>query len=350
VTRSYTASELAQHLGAAWEGQGDPSFVGVKGLLEAEPEHISFLANPRYSRHMDSSRAGAVLVSRDAHAGTTPVLRCDDPYVAFAEALSLFHPPRPRTASVDPRAFVAPDAQVDGATIQAFAWIGPGAVVLPGTLVEAGAIVGEGARVGRDGHLMHHSVVAHGCTIGDRVTLNPGAVIGGDGFGFAPSPRGHVKIPQVGRAVLGDDVEIGSNSCVDRAAMDETRVETGAKLDNLVQVGHAAKVGEDALMVAYSGVAGSSTLGRGVVLGAKAAVLGHLQVGDGVHVGTASVVHRDTPPGSEISGIPAIDHRQWRRAAVALSELPDLLKQVRRLESRIIELEAQLHDKERNLP
>jgi len=175
--------------------------------------------------------------------------------------------------------------------------------------------------------------------LGDRVWLNPGAVVGAEGFGFAPGPEGHTKIPQVGHVEIGDDVELGANTCVDRAALETTRVRSGAKLDNFVQVGHAADVGEHALMVAYSGVAGSTTLGRGVVLAAKAAVLGHLEIGDGVQVGVASAVTSDQPAGARVTGVPAIEHRRWLRAVKEFEQLAELQKTVRSLEQRIQELE-----------
>jgi UDP-3-O-[3-hydroxymyristoyl] glucosamine N-acyltransferase len=186
---------------------------------------------------------------------------------------------------------------------------------------------------------MPKSVVMNGCSLGDRVWLNPGAVVGGEGFGFAPGADGHLKIPQAGTVVIGDDVEVGANSCIDRAAMETTYVRSGAKLDNLVQVGHAADVGEGSLMVAFSGVAGSSRLGRGVVLAAKAAVLGHLSIGDRVQVGVASAVTSDVESGEKVTGVPAIAHKRWLRAATHFGELAALTKRVRDLEKRIIELE-----------
>lgn len=337
----FTAAELASRLGGVVEGDGGRLLLGVLGLDEAGPEHLSFLSNRRYVRSLGRTRAGAVLIDRSTAAPGLTLIRCDDPYVAFARALALFHPEDRPAPGVDPRAVVAPGAVVEGATVEAFAFVGPGAVVGPGSLVEPFAYVGPGARVGADCRLMPHSVVCAGCTVGDRVWLNPGAVVGGEGFGFAPSRSGLVKIPQVGQAVVEDDVEIGSNSCVDRAALGTTRVRRGAKLDNLVQVGHAAEVGEHNVLVAYSGVAGSTRLGRGVTLAAKAAVLGHLEVGDGVTVGAASVVHDDQPAGARVSGVPAIEHRRWLRAATGFGELPDLLRTVRALEARVAALEAE---------
>lgn len=344
----WTVARVAAALGGEVVGDGDHPLEDVRGLAEAGPEHLSFLSNRRYARELARTRAGAVLVDRRADAPGLTLIRVDDPYLGFARALALFHPPAPVIPGVDPRAWVAPDAVVEGARVEGLAWIGPGAVVGPGTRVEATAVVGAGAVVGRDCRLMPGSVVGEGCRLGDRVWLNPGAVVGGEGFGFAPSPQGLVKIPQVGVAVVEDDVEIGANACVDRAALSETRVRRGAKLDNLVQIGHAAEVGEHATLVAYSGVAGSTRLGRGVVLAARATVLGHLQIGDGVQVGASSTVHDDQPAGARVTGTPAIEHRRWLRAATGFAELPELLSTVRALEARVRELEEKLREKEKN--
>jgi len=339
---------IAEAIGGALEGDGDVVLDGVQGLEEAGPQHLSFLANRRYTRALAHTRAGAVILDRQTPApASLTCIRVDDPYLGFARALSLLNPRDPLIPGVDPRAHVGQGAVVDGARIEAFAWIGPDAVIGPGTHVEAGAVVGAGARVGRDCRLMPSSVVAEGCELGDRVWLNPGAVVGGEGFGFAPGPDGLVKIPQVGVAIVEDDVEIGANSCVDRAAMSATRVRRGAKLDNLVQIGHAAEIGEHSVLVAYSGVAGSTKLGRGVTLAARAAVLGHLRIGDGVQVGVSSTVHDDQPAGARVTGTPAIEHHRWLRAATSFGELPELLTRVRALEARIAQLEALLADKEK---
>jgi UDP-3-O-[3-hydroxymyristoyl] glucosamine N-acyltransferase len=188
---------------------------------------------------------------------------------------------------------------------------------------------------------MANAVVAPGCVLGDRVVLNPGAIVGGDGYGFAPTATGHQKIPQLGGVELADDVEVGANSCIDRSALpgSKTTVGAGSKLDNLVQVGHGATLGRGVRMVAYSGVAGSSTLGDHVTLAAKAAVLGHRTIGHGVSVGAASVVHNAQPDGARVSGVPAIDHRTWLRAATAFSDLPELLRTLRDLRRRVKALE-----------
>ncbi|MFN7142818.1 MAG: UDP-3-O-(3-hydroxymyristoyl)glucosamine N-acyltransferase [Myxococcota bacterium] len=334
-----TVAEIAAFVGGTVEGDATRAILAVRGLEDAGPGDVSFLANRRYARLLVETRAGCVLVGKGDKAHGHTVVRCDDPYLAFARVLRLFHPAERPAPGVHPNAVV--EGVADGATVMAFAYVGPGAVVGEGTVVYPGAYVGAGATVGRDCTLMANCVVADGCVVGDRVWLNPGAVVGGEGFGFVPTRDGLVKIPQTGRAVVHDDVEIGSNSCVDRAAMGDTEVGRGAKLDNLVQVGHAAVVGPDSLMVAYSGVAGSTRMGRGVVLAARATVLGHLDVADGTQVAALGMLTEDTTPGERRSGIPAIEHRRWLRVAAALPELPELLATVRRLEAEVERLRAE---------
>lgn len=334
----FRLAEIAAHVGGTLEGDPERRLRGVSGLEEAGPDDISFLANRRYARLLRTTRAGAVLVNRAEPAHGRDVVRCGDPYLAFARVLELFHPrPRP-TPGVHPLAVVEGDAT--GATVMAFAYVGPGAVVGEGTVLHPHVYVGAGARVGRDGVLMAGSVVADGCVLGDRVWLNPGAVVGNDGLGFVPTPNGLYKIPQAGRAVVGDDVELGANTNVDRAALGETKVGRGTKLGNLVQIGHGAEVGPDCLFVGYAGVAGSARLGRGVVLAARATVLGHLDVGDGVQVGALGVVTQDTPAGARRTGVPALDHQRWLEITAVLPDLPDLAAAVRRLTDRVATLEA----------
>ena len=342
-----TLAELAEALGGAVVGDPTREVTGVAALDVAGPHEVSFLANRRYAPQLLNTRAAAVLVrpgERRPDGGA--VIEVADPYAAFAATLERFHPVAWPVPGVHPRAWVAPTAQTEGATVEALAWVGPGATVHPGAWVQAGAVVGAGALVGPSARLMPNAVVMDGCSVGARAVLNPGAVVGGDGFGFAPTEAGLRKIPQVGVAVLEDDVEVGSNSCVDRPALGETRVRHGAKLDNLVQVGHAADIGAHSLLVAYAGVAGSSRLGTGSVLAAKAAVLGHRTLGKGVQVGVASVVHDDQEDGAQVSGIPAIPHRTWLRAATAQAALPDLLKEVRALRQRVAALESALAERE----
>ncbi len=346
-SRCWTVGEVARRLGGRLEigqrGAGASTVLtGVQGIDEAGPRHLSFVSNRRYVSHLETTRAGVVILDPGTDSRGRTAIRVDDPYLCFSVALRLFHPPAPVLPSVHPRAVVDKSAVVEGAEIQALAYVGPGARVGKGTIVAPGAHVGRNALVGRDCRLMPNSVVCDGSVVGDRVILNPGAVVGGEGFGFVPTDEGWVKIPQTGLARIHDDVEIGSNSCVDRAAVGETCLGRGAKLDNLVQVGHGAHVGEHNLLVSYAGIAGSSRLGSFVTLAAKAGVLGHLQIGDGVKVGARGLVTSDVAAGTHVSGYPAFSHSRWRRAAVIFKKLPEILKRIAALESRVGRLEQRL--------
>lgn len=334
----WTVAELAARLGGEVEGDGALTLTAVRGLEDAGPEDLSFLANRRYTRLLRESRAGAILVGRTEPAHGHTVIRCADPYLAFARALEIFSPRVQPQPGVHRMAVV--EGEVAGATVMAFAYVGPDAIVGPGTILHPHSYVGAGARVGRDCVVMAGAVVADGCVIGDRVWLNPGAVVGGEGFGFVPTPRGLVKIPQTGRAVVGDDVEIGANSNVDRAAMGDTTVGNGTRIDNLVQIGHGAAIGRHCVLVSYAGVAGSTRLGDRVTIAARGGVLGHLDIGDDVTVGAYGLVTRDTPAKARRSGIPAIDHTRWLRVAAAQAELPEVLTELRRLRDRVAALEA----------
>ncbi len=325
--------QLALAVGGLVEGDDTLEIRGVAGLEEAGPDQVSFLSNRRYTSLFRSSRAGAVMVGPAEPAHGRTVIRCPDAYLAFAKALALFHPDVPAVAGIHPLAVV--EGSAVGATVLPFAYIGPGAVVGEGTVVQPHCYVGPGASVGKYCRLMAGSVVMDGCVVGDRTVLNPGAVVGGEGFGFVPTPAGLVKIPQTGRAVVGNDVEIGANSCVDRAALGDTRIGNGTKLDNLVQIGHGAEIGPHNVLVAYSAVAGSTRTGSGVTMAARTLLLGHLDIGDGATIGAMSMVTADVPAGERRTGIPAQAHRDWLRVANAARQLPELLKRVAALEKQL---------------
>ncbi|MEC7242233.1 MAG: UDP-3-O-(3-hydroxymyristoyl)glucosamine N-acyltransferase [Myxococcota bacterium] len=328
--------ELAERL----EGQvvGDPGreIAGVRSLQEAGEEHLAFYGNRRYLEALKISAAGAVVVAREADLLGRDGIVMPKPYLGFARALAVFHPLLWPEPAVSEQAHVASDAVLEeGVCIEPFAVISSGATVGAGSWVQAGAVVGPGAKVGQACRLMPNTVVLGGCTLGNRVWLNPGAVIGGQGFGFVPTEEGWVKIPQVAGVALGDDVEVGANSCIDRGAVETTRVGAGTKLDNLVQIGHGAVVGEHSAMVAYSGVAGSTRMGSGVVLAARASVLGHLEIGDRVTVAAHSMVSKSAGVGEKLAGVPARDHRQWLKEEALVRTISELTERVRLLEARL---------------
>jgi UDP-3-O-[3-hydroxymyristoyl] glucosamine N-acyltransferase len=325
---SFTLRQLAEHVGGWVDGDPSLSVDGIATLDAATSSQIAVFHNSRYAKQVASTGAGALILGESAKAPEEmPCIRVAEAAQAYALAMQLFHPPRRRTPHRDPMAYIAPSAEVDPTShIEAFAWIGPAAVIGADTVVEAHVRVGEGAVVGRGCHLMSGSVLCDGCALGEDVVLQPGAVVGADGFGFIPSRNGNLKVPQVGTARVEDGVELGANSCVDRAALGCTLVGAGTKTDNFVQIGHGAQVGEGCLMVAYSGIAGSSRLGARSMLGARASVLGHIGLGERSKVGACSMVARSRPEGGSFSGIPAVPHREWLRISAGLRRLPALLR------------------------
>ena len=356
----FSLDELAARVGARIEtvpAPGGPSGApgallhGVRALDEAGPNDVAFYANPRYRAQLAATRAGAVLVAEDEAAlvpASSVTLICAQPYVAFAKASALFHPEVRPDAGVAPGAHVHASAQVDpSAPVGAGAVVGRGARIGAGTVLHPGAVVLDDARVGAGCTLHAGAVVRERCVLGDRVVLQPNCVVGSDGFGFAfdlagdedrPGPM-HRKVPQAGIVRIEDDVELGACTCVDRATLGETVVGRGSKIDNLVQLAHNVRVGPLSLLVAQSGVSGSTTLGAGVILAGQVGVVGHLSIGDGARVGAQSGVSRDVEAGATVSGSPAIDHRDWLRLSAALPRLPELVRELRRLEKRVAELE-----------
>jgi UDP-3-O-[3-hydroxymyristoyl] glucosamine N-acyltransferase len=335
--QQWQVGSLARALGGTVEGDPERWLIGVLGLEDAGPDHLSFLANRRYFRQLRSTRAGAILVGPQDQAPGHTLIRCPDPYAAFARALRLFHPETRPPPIIDPRAVVEGEAL--GATVMAFAYVGAGATVGKGSILQPFVYVGAGAEVGENCLLMAGSVVMDGCRLGDRVVLNPGAVVGSEGFGFAPTLEGLLKIPQVGIAVVESDVELGAQSCVDRAAMGETRLGMGSKLDNFVQIGHAAQVGPHCTLVAYAAVAGSSRVGAQSVLAARSLVLGHLELAPKTQLGACSMLTESTKEGEQRSGIPAISHPDWLKVAATTKRIPELLERVAALERELEKLQ-----------
>ena len=327
---------LAERLQGRLVGDPDRVIAGVRSLSEAGDEHLAFYSHRRYREALGKTEAGALLVAKASDLGVRDGIVVANPYLGFAKALAEFHPEAWPDGGVSERAEVADDAVLGaGVRVEAFVVIGEGVRVGEGSWIQSGVVLGAGVTVGAGCRLMPNAVVMPGCELGDRVWINPGAVIGGEGFGFVPTEEGWHKIPQVAGVRVGADVEIGSNACVDRGALETTQVGAGTKLDNLVQVGHGAVVGERSAFVAFSGVAGSTRMGAGVTLAARTSVLGHLEIGDGVTVGAHSMVSKDAPGGSRLSGVPAQNHRDWLREQALLRTISDLTERVAALESRL---------------
>lgn len=332
--------EVAAALECKLDGDPEIAITGVAGMEQAGPTELTFLANPRYAPKVKQTRAAAILASEPMPGLATLVSA--NPYLDFARALALFYrPPRP-APGVHPSAVIARTAQIgEGASIGAFAVVGDRVKIGRNAVLHPQVVIYEGAEIGDDFTAHSHAVVREFCRVGHRVILQNGVVVGGDGFGFAKRADGtHYKIVQSGVTVIEDDVEIQTLTSVDRATVGETRVRRGAKIDSLVQVGHACEVGEDNIICAQAGLAGSSVLRKNVLLAGQAGVSGHLTIHAGAVVYAQSGIGSDVEEGAVVSGSPAFDAAGWRRAVTAFPKLPELVKAVRQLEKRLARLEG----------
>jgi UDP-3-O-[3-hydroxymyristoyl] glucosamine N-acyltransferase len=340
VTKFLALSQLAGKLGAEVVGDGDHEVCGVRPLDTAEPEHLSFLHNPKYVEEARSSMAGAILVADPAVLPDRNLLVCPEPYLALARALELFHPPERPQPGVHPSAVIGVDVVLgDGASIGPLASVGAGAKLGERSIIGPGCVLGRGAVVGADCVLHSKVVIEDGCRVGDRCIIHSGTVIGSDGFGFATVDGVHHKVPQVGIVVLEDDVELGANVCIDRAALGETRIGRGTKVDNLVQIAHNVEVGEHCLLVAQVGISGSTRIGHHTVFAGQSGCSGHLSIGSGVVLVARAAAFKDVPDGATVAGAPARPHREWLKANANLQRLDGLRRKVKELEARLSEME-----------
>lgn len=336
-------SALAERLALSFEGETDVELTGVASLEDAGPGDLSFVTSARWREALDKSAAGAVLAPPDLDCATRPVLRSPRPRRDFARAVSLLRPRLRPPAGIHPAAAVDAEANVSPhAAVGARAVIGPGCVVGSGSAVHANATLYSNVLVGCDCEIHAGCVLREGTRVGDRVILQPGVILGGDGFGYEPGEDGEwEKIPQVGTVVVEDDVEIGAGTTIDRASLGETRIRRGAKIDNLVQIGHNCVIDEDALLVAQTGLAGSTRVGRRAIMMGRTASAGHLTIGDGAFVGASASVVRDLPAGASAYGTPAVEGRTWHKAMAALWRLPEAMRRLRRLEKRVDALDPE---------
>ncbi len=332
-----TLAELAHRLGSRLEGDGSVEVFRVAGIEDAGPGDVTFLANPRYAARLSETRASAVIAGESVTGAPCAILRSANPYVTFADAIAVLTPPvRPPKgisplAAVDPTAELGPDVSVGP-----FVVIGPGATIGARTIVYSHVSIGQDASIGEDCVLHAHASVRHAVVIGHRVTLQDGAVIGSEGFGFATRPDGvHQPIPQVGAVVIEDDVLIGAQSVVARPAVGETRVGAGTKIDTLVQIGHGVRVGRRVLLASQVGIAGSTVVEDGVVMAGQVGVTGHVRVGQGVVANAKTGITKDVPAGTHLSGMPGWEVSEWRTAFVLVRRLPEFRRKLLELTARL---------------
>jgi UDP-3-O-[3-hydroxymyristoyl] glucosamine N-acyltransferase len=331
--------DVAERLGCTLRGDGSVVIERFAAIEQAGPGDLTFVANPKYATRLEETRASAVIVGKDT-ATSLPSLLSTNPYLTYARAVALLHPEARPAPGVHPSAVVHKDAVLGpDVHVGALAVIGARSRVGPRSILHPLVVLAEDVILGAD-CVLHSGVnVREGCRLGDRVVVQNGAVIGADGFGFAKDEEGRYhKIPQRGIVVVEDDVEIGALTAIDRAALAETRIGRGVKVDNLVQIGHSVAIGEDTVLAGQVGIAGSTRVGRGVTLAGQVGVAGHLEVGDGVIATAQTGIPASVETGRVVSGYPAIDNRAWLKSSAVFARLPELQRRVRELEREIEEL------------
>lgn len=338
-----TLQELAEYLGGVVRGDTNATVNGLAPLEAAGPDKVTFLANPKYAAKVAETRAGAVLMAPGGESYGRNVIEVTNPYLGFAKLLTLFytrpHPP----SGVLPGAVIGTSVTLgEDISIYPGAVIGNNVTVGDRAVIHPGAVIYDNAVIGDDCVIHAHAVVRERCRLGKRCKLQPGAVIGSDGFGYAPDGSSYYPIPQIGIVVLEDDVEIGANSTVDRAALEVTLIRRGTKLDNLVMVAHNCQIGEDCMIVSQVGIAGSSKIGNHVTLAGQVGVVGHVSIGDNVIVGAQAGVPGSLAANAYYSGSPAMPHKEWLKTMGTLPKLPEMRKKLSELEKKIAELEARL--------
>jgi len=333
-------SQLSEALGARIEnGSPDIEITGVAGIEEAGPGQLTFVANVKYTAAAKTTRASAVIVSGDFPAIAAAMLRSKNPYLAWAKAVELFHPPLRYAPGVHPTAVVHSSAKIGkNAHIGPYVVIDEGVEIGDDAVILSHVVIYRGARIGNRFLAHAHAVIREFCRLGDNVVLQNGVVVGCDGFGFAKDDAGHwFKIQQPGGVAIENDVELQANTCIDRASVGATRIARGSKLDNLVHVGHSCTVGQDTLLCAQVGLAGTTDVGNNVILAGQVGVAGHCKIGDGVIAIAQSGIPHDVPAGKMISGAPAFDHKLWLKCSAIYPRLPEIAKAVQALQKKAVE-------------
>ncbi|MDZ7369951.1 MAG: UDP-3-O-(3-hydroxymyristoyl)glucosamine N-acyltransferase [candidate division KSB1 bacterium] len=340
----FSLAEIASWVGATIEGERDITISGLAKIEEATPGTLTFIANPKYAKYIESTAASAVLVDRNFPSCAKTLLRTDDPYFAFLVCARRFYQREPAVApGVHPTAVIGEGTHLGkNVSIGAYTVIGKNCRIGDGSVIYPLCFIGDNVQIGSDTLIYANVSVREECRIGSRCIIHMGAVIGADGFGFAFKDGRYHKLPQMGIVVIEDDVEIGANTTIDRATLGETIIRSGAKLDNLIQVAHNVEIGEHTAIAAQTGISGSTKIGRYVVIGGQAGFAGHIQIGDQAKIGAQAGITKSVAGGEFVTGTPARPFLEERREQAALARLPELLKQVRDLQKRVDELASEL--------
>ena len=345
----FTAKQIAEFLGGTVDGNENAAVHTFAKIEEGVPGALSFLSNVKYTQYLYSTQSSIVLVNKDfvpEQPVSATLVRVDNAYESLAKLMSLYASMKPGRNGISSLASVSEKAKIgQNVYIGPFSVVEDGAVIGDNTQIYPHVIVGEGASVGADCILYPHVTIYYGCKIGNRCILHAGSVIGADGFGFAPTPQGYNKIPQIGIVQLEDDVEIGANTCIDRSTMGRTVIHKGVKLDNLIQVAHNVEIGENTVMSAQTGIAGSSKVGSWCMVGGQCGISGHITLGNKVNLAAKTGVISSLEDGSTMMGYPAIGYRNFLRSSLIYKDLPEISKTIRSLEKEIEELKAKLAEK-----
>ena len=343
----FSAKQIAEFIQGTIVGDENATVHTFAKIEEGIPGAISFLSNPKYTHYIYDTQSSIVLVNKDFEPEKeikATLIKVDNAYESLAKLLNLYEMSKPKKTGIDPLAYIAPTAKIgENVYIAPFACVGDNAVIGDNTSLHPHATVGSGAKVGNNCILYPHTTVYHDCRVGNNCILHAGSVVGADGFGFAPSPEGYEKIPQIGIAILEDDVEIGANTCIDRATMGATIIRKGVKLDNLIQIAHNVEVGSNTVMASQVGVAGSTKIGEWCMFGGQVGVAGHITVGNRVNMGAQSGVNGSVKDGKALIGTPPIEFKNYFKSSAVFKKLPDMYLELASLKKELDELKKQLN-------
>ena len=343
----FSAKQIAEFIQGTIVGDENATVHTFAKIEEGMPGAISFLSNPKYTHYIYDTQSSIVLVNRDFEPEKeikATLIKVDNAYESLAKLLNLYEMSKPKKTGVDPLAYIAPTAKIGkDVYIAPFACVGDNAEIGDNTSLHPHATVGSGAKIGNNCILYSHATVYHDCRVGNNCTLHAGSVVGADGFGFAPSPEGYEKIPQIGITILEDNVEIGANTCIDRATMGATVIRKGVKLDNLIQIAHNVEVGSHTVMASQVGVAGSTKIGEWCMFGGQVGVAGHITVGNRVNMGAQSGVNGSVKDGKVLIGTPPIEFKNYFKSSAVFKKLPDMYLELASLKKEIEELKKQLN-------